>query len=169
MLPTEVFWYHFAITKGTLPFSAMPWSYVSTWGTQDFLIMPWACSCLQCDRQVVVCFESVRFAMAVNVTVTPEQAALLLPILQQVTSGTLAPAVLPPGQGDGSSTSSQSPSPSFVPPTRQLMWRHLSSPPTSESDTSESSGNYTRYQLLHRKKNTASSEAQTYLEVSSSS
>lgn len=66
--------------------------------------------------------------MAVNVTVTPEQAALLLPILQQVTSGTLAPAVLPPGQGDGSSTSSQSPSPSFVPPTRQLMWRHLSSP-----------------------------------------
>ena len=112
-------------------------------------------------------FESVRCAMAVNVTVTPEQAALLLPILQQVTSGTSA--VSPLGQGDGGSTSSQGPSPSFVPPTRPLMWRRLSSPPpTSESDTSESSGSYTRYQLLHRKKNTASSEAQNYLDVSSS-
>ena len=113
---------------------------------------------------VVSCFfGSVTRAMAVNVTVTPEQAALLLPILQQVTLGT--PAVSPPGQADGCSSSSQSPSPSFVPPARLLR----SSPPSSESETSEGSGNYTRYQLLHRKKkNTASSEAQNYLDVSSS-
>ena len=42
-------------------------------------------------------------------------------------------------------------------------------PPTSESDTSESSRSFTQYQLLNRKKNTASSEAQNYLDVSSSS
>ena len=91
-----------------------------------------------------------------GVTLTPEQAAMLLPLIQQIAAGQNCT----PGSPSSSSTYSSS-----SPGSRLLSPLPLASPPSVFSD-GESSG-FSATELLRKKsKNTKSSDAQIHLLVS---
>ena len=144
--------------------------------TRTLLWLISSCTCTWLHSKAVSCLCSKLsdFAMAVNVTVMPEQVALLLPASPEFEHTSDPPMTLPRQSSNNSTTTSSSPE--FVSPRSWLLLCHLlSSPPKSAASESNVSGSenskiysqYTWGQLLHRKrKDISSSEAQTYLDVS---